>query len=244
MANGGPATNSSQFFITHLETPWLEGRHTIFGKVVEKGMDVVNKIEQNDFIKTITIIRNGEAAKKFDAVKTFQDYFAVESENQKNKLALERATNAKYQGVFDQKAAYFAAMKTKATTTPTGLKYVITKKAGGKKPSAGANIFIHYAGFLENGSLFDSSLVDVLKTYGKLDESRAAQGGYQPIPFQAGKKDGMIPGFIEGIEQLAFGDKAVIFIPSKLGYGEAGAGAVIPPNTNIIFEIELLEKMN
>ena len=244
MANGGPATNSSQFFITHLETPWLEGRHTIFGKVVEKGMDVVNKIEQNDFIKTITIIRNGEAAKKFDAVKTFQDYFAVESENQKNTLALERATNAKYQGVFDQKAAYFAAMKTKATTTPTGLKYVITKKAGGKKPSAGANIFIHYAGFLENGSLFDSSLVDVLKTYGKLDESRAAQGGYQPIPFQAGKKDGMIPGFIEGIEQLAFGDKAVIFIPSKLGYGEAGAGAVIPPNTNIIFEIELLEKMN
>jgi cyclophilin family peptidyl-prolyl cis-trans isomerase len=244
MANNGPTTNSSQFFITHLETPWLEGRHTIFGKVVEKGMDVVNKIEQNDFIKTITIIRNGEGAKKFDAVKTFQDYFTVESENQKNKLALERAANAKYQAVFDQKVAYFAAMKPKATTTPTGLKYVITKKAGGKKPSAGTNVFIHYAGFLENGSLFDSSLVDVLKMYGKLDESRAAQGGYQPIPFQAGKKDGLIPGFIEGIEQLSFGDKAVIFIPSKLGYGEAGAGAVIPPNANIIFEIELLEKMN
>jgi cyclophilin family peptidyl-prolyl cis-trans isomerase len=244
MANNGPTTNSSQFFITHLETPWLEGRHTIFGKVVEKGMDVVNKIEQNDFIKTITIIRNGEGAKKFDAVKTFQDYFTVESENQKNKLALERAANAKYQAVFDQKVAYFAAMKPKATTTPTGLKYVITKKSGGKKPSAGTNVFIHYAGFLENGSLFDSSLVDVLKMYGKLDESRAAQGGYQPIPFQAGKKDGLIPGFIEGIEQLSFGDKAVIFIPSKLGYGEAGAGAVIPPNANIIFEIELLEKMN
>jgi cyclophilin family peptidyl-prolyl cis-trans isomerase len=244
MANGGPATNSSQFFITHLETPWLEGRHTIFGQVVEKGMDVVNKIEQNDFIKTITIIRNGEAAKKFDAVKTFQDYFAVESENQKNKLALERAANAKYQAVFDQKAAYFAAMKAKATTTPTGLKYVITKKAGGRKPSAGTNVYIHYAGFLENGSLFDSSIIDVLKTFGKLDESRAAQGGYQPLPFQIGKKDGMIPGFIEGIEQLSFGDKAVIFIPSKLGYGEAGAGSVIPPNANIIFEIELLEKMN
>jgi len=243
MANNGPATNSSQFFITHLETPWLEGKHTIFGQVAGNGMDVVNKIEQNDFIKTITIIRNGEAAKKFDAVKTFHDYFIVEAENQKNKLAIEAAANAKYKVVYDQKVAFFAAMKAKATTTPTGLKYVITKKAGGKKPSAGANVYIHYAGFLENGSLFDSSIVDVLKTFGKLDESRAAQGGYQPIPFQLGKKDGLIPGFIEGIEQLSFGDKAVIFIPSKLGYGEAGAGGVIPPNANIIFEIELLEKM-
>ena len=52
----------------------------------------------------------------------------------------------------------------------------------------------------------------------------------------------MIPGFIEGLEQLSFGDKAVIFIPSRLGYGAAGAGGVIPPNANIIFEIELLEK--
>jgi peptidylprolyl isomerase len=53
----------------------------------------------------------------------------------------------------------------------------------------------------------------------------------------------MIPGFIEGLEKLSFGDKAVIFIPSRLGYGEAGAGGVIPPNANIIFEIELLENM-
>ena len=243
MANNGPATNSSQFFITHLETPWLEGKHTIFGQVVGNGMDVVNKIEQGDYMVKVTIIRNGEAAKKFDAVKTFRDYYTVEAENQKNKLAIEAAANAQYQAVFDQKVAEFDALKAKATTTPTGLKYVITKKAGGKKPSAGANIFIHYAGYLENGSLFDSSIQEILKKYGKLDESRAAQGGYQPIPFQTGKKDGLIPGFIEGIEQLSFGDKATIFIPSRLGYGEAGAGGVIPPNANIIFEIELLEKM-
>ena len=243
MANGGPATNSSQFFITHLETPWLDGKHTIFGHVVENGMEVVNKVVQDDFIKTITIIRNGEAAKKFDAVKTFSDYFAMEAENQKNKLAMEAAANAKYKVVNDQKAASFTALKAKSTKTPSGLQYVITKKSGGKKPASGANIYIHYAGFLENGTLFDSSIEEVAKTFGKYDENRAAQGGYQPIPFQAGRKDGMIPGFIEGLEKLSFGDKAVLFIPSKLGYGEAGANGVIPPNADIIFEIELLENL-
>ncbi len=243
MANNGPTTNSSQFFITHLETPWLEGKHTIFGQVVDKGMDVVNQIEQGDYMVKVTIIRNGEDAKKFDAVKTFRDYFSLEAENQKNKLAIDAAANAKYKAVFDQKAANLTALKSKSIKTPTGLQYVITKKAGGKKPANGTNVYIHYAGFLENGSLFDSSIEDVSKTFGKYDANRAAQNGYQPLPFQVGRKDGMIPGFIEGLEKLSFGDKAVIFIPSKLGYGEAGAGDVIPPNANIIFEIELLEKM-
>ena len=243
MANNGPGTNSSQFFITHVETPWLDGKHTIFGHVVEKGMDVVNKIEQNDSILKVTIIRNGKAAKQFDAVKVFHDYFVVESENQKKKMAEEATLDAKYKVVREQKAAYFTALKSKAIKTATGLQYVITKKGGGKKPANGSTIYIHYAGFLENGSLFDSSIEEVAKTFGKYDPNRAAQHGYQPIPFQAGRKDGMIPGFIEGIEKLSFGDKAVIFIPSNLGYGEAGAGGIIPPNANLIFEIELLEKM-
>lgn len=241
MANSGPATNSSQFFITHLETPWLDGKHTIFGHVVDNGMEVVNKIIQDDYMTKVTIIRNGEAVKKFDAVKIFHDYFSVEAENQKNKAAIQAAENEKYKAVFDQKSAYFTDLKAKSTKTPSGLQYFITKKAGGKKPAKMTDVLIHYAGFFENGSLFDSSIEEVNKTFGKLDANRAAQGGYQPMPFQIGKKDGLIPGFIEGIEKLSFGDKAVIFIPSNLGYGEAGAGGVIPPNTNIIFEIELLE---
>ena len=247
MANNGPTTNSSQFFITHLATPWLEGKHTIFGHVVENGMEVVNKIEQNDYINKVTIIRNGEAAKKFNAVKIFNDYFTIESENQNKRAAIDaenkKVYNEKYKEVREQKVAYFSDLKAKATKTPTGLQYVITKKSGGKKPAKGTNVFIHYAGFLEDGELFDASIESVAKTFGKYDENRAAQNGYQPIPFQAGKKDGMIPGFIEGLEKLSFGDKAVIFIPSRLGYGAAGAGGVIPPNANIIFEIELLEKM-
>lgn len=245
MANNGPATNSSQFFITHIETPWLDGKHTIFGHVVGNGMEAVNKILQDDYMSKVTIIRNGDDAKKFDAVKVFHDYFTVEAENQKKQAAIDaenkRIFNKKYKTVIDAKVKYFAALKAKATKTKSGLEYVITKKSGGTKPKAGTGIFIHYAGFLENGTLFDSSIESICKTFGTFDPNRAAQNGYQPIPFQAGKKDGMIPGFIEGIEQLSFGDKAVIFIPSKLGYGEAGAGGVIPPNANIIFEIELLK---
>lgn len=247
MANNGPGTNSSQFFITHLETPWLDGKHTIFGNVVGYDLEVVNNIEQDDFIKSISIIRNGEDAKKFDAKKTFYDYFKIESESQKQKVAAEaqakKEYEAKYKAVCEEKAASFAASKGKSTKTSTGLQYVITKKGGGKKPTIGSTVYIHYAGFLENGTLFDSSLEDVSKTFGKFDPARAAANQYTPIPFQAGRKDGLIPGFIEGIEKMAIGDKAILFIPSHLAYGEAGAGDVIPPNTNIIFEIELLDKL-
>jgi len=247
MANNGSGTNSSQFFITHLETPWLDGKHTIFGHVVENGMETVNKIEQDDFIKSITIIRNGEEAKKFDAKKTFYDYFKLESESQKQKVAAEAqaklAYDSKYKAVCEQKSAVFTALKTQAKKTSSGLQYVITKKENGKKPVTGSTVYIHYAGFLENGTLFDTSIEEVSKTFGKFDPARAAAKQYIPIPFQAGRKDGLIPGFIEGIEKMSFGDKAVLFIPSHLAYGEAGAGDVIPPNTNIIFEIELLKKM-
>ncbi|SHH17383.1 peptidylprolyl isomerase [Flavobacterium defluvii] len=231
MANNGPGTNSSQFFITHVETPWLDNKHTIFGHVVEKGQEVVNKVVQGDNIITVTIIRNGEAAKKFDAVKVFHDYFAD--------IAKEKS---KYAGAQKEKVDFYASIRPKATKTSTGLEYVITEKGSGKKPATGAQVYIHYAGFLEDGTLFDSSIEEVNKTFGKFDAARAEQHGYQPIPFQAGRKDGLIPGFIEGIEKLSFGDKAVLFIPSHLAYGATGAGGVIPPNANIIFEVQLLEK--
>ncbi len=231
MANNGPGTNSSQFFITHVETPWLDGKHTIFGHVVEKGQEVVNAVKQDDKIVSVTIIRNGEAAKKFDAEKVFHDYFSEIAKEQ-----------SKYAEVQKEKVASFAALKAKATKTSTGLEFVITEKGTGKKPATGTQVYIHYAGFLENGTLFDSSIEEVNKTFGKFDPARAEAHGYQPIPFTAGSKEGLIPGFIEGIEQLSFGDKAVIFIPSHLAYGATGAGGAIPPNANIIFEIQLLEK--
>ena len=247
MANSGPGTNSSQFFITHVATPWLDGKHTIFGEVVEKGMDVVNAIQQDDEIVKITIIRNGAEAKKFDVIKVFSNYFAQESKNRKKQAAIDaenrKLYDAKYKIVKDQKVAFFAEMKRSAIKCKSGLSYKITKKAKGRKPKIGESIYINYAGFLENGDLFDSSLEEVSKTFGKFDQRRCDARQYIPIPFEAGKKDGMIPGFIEGIEKLSVGDKAIIFIPSNLGYGAQGAGDVIPPNANIIFEIELLDSM-
>ncbi|MBE8723753.1 peptidylprolyl isomerase [Flavobacterium hungaricum] len=232
MANNGPGTNSSQFFITHVETPWLDNKHTIFGHVVAvKDQEVVNKVVQGDTIVSVTIVRNGEAAKKFDAVKVFHDYFADIAKEQ-----------SKYAGVQKEKTAYYAAEKAKATKTTSGLEFVVTAKGGGKKPANGSQVYIHYAGFLEDGTLFDTSIEEVAKQFGKFDQQRADAKAYQPIPFTAGKKDGLIPGFIEGIEQLSFGDKAILFIPSHLAYGATGAGGVIPPNANIIFEIQLLEK--
>ncbi|PWB20836.1 peptidylprolyl isomerase [Flavobacterium sp. HTF] len=226
MANSGPATNGSQFFITHKDTPWLNGKHTIFGHVVS-GMDNVNKIVQDDVMTKITITRKGAAAKKFDALKVIAD-----------DAKKEEAKKAESQKVITAKAAYFASAKAEATTTASGLKYKITQKGSGVKPAEGTTFFFHYAGYFEDGKLFDSSMAEVAKAYGKYDANRDSQKGYQAFPFVAGKKDGMIPGFIEALDMMTDGDKAIFFLPSNLAYGEKGAGGVIPPNSTLIFEIE------
>ncbi|HEX9981188.1 MAG TPA: peptidylprolyl isomerase [Flavobacterium sp.] len=246
MANAGPGTNGSQFFITHVPTPWLDGLHTIFGHVVENGMETVNSINQGDVIKSITIIRKGEDAKKFDAVKVFQDYVATDEENQKEQAVIDaekkRVYDEKYKAVKDNKAEMLAGVKAASTKTQSGLRYKIVSKGNGKKPDAGTMIYIHYSGYFTNGELFDTSVESVAEEFGKLDPQRAEAGMYKPINVLYGRKDGMIPGFIEGIEKLSYGDKAVVFIPSHLAYGPQGAGNVIPPDTDLFFELELVEQ--
>ena len=256
MANSGLATNGSQFFITHKDTPWLNGKHTIFGHVTQ-GMNVVNLIAQDDVITKITITRKGALAKQFDAPKVFADYFAnkaedakkqalIDAENQKKQAAIQadakKTYTQQYASVIAAKVAYLATTKATATKTASGLVYKIVQKGKGVKPVNGSTFFFHYAGYFEDGTLFDSSYEDVSKAYGKYDANRAAQNGYQAFPFEAGKKDGMIPGFMEALAMMSYGDKAVVFIPSKLAYGERGAGGVIPPNTNLVFELEMFEK--
>lgn len=245
MANAGPKTNGSQFFITHKETPWLNGKHTIFGHVVQ-GMDVVNKIAQDDVIKNIIITQKGSLAKKFKAEKVFANYYNNKAEEEKKeaeaKAEAEKIEKEKMAALTAEKVAYLNSQKTTATTTPSGLIYKITQKGTGTKPTAGTTVYFHYSGYFEDGKLFDSSREEIAKTYNVYNEMRAMQGGYNPFPFEIGKKDGMIPGFIEAINLLSFGDKMIAYIPSKLAYGESGAGGVIPPNATLIFELEIFDK--
>jgi FKBP-type peptidyl-prolyl cis-trans isomerase len=142
MANSGPASNGSQFFITHVATPWLDNKHTVFGNVVE-GQDVVDAIAQNDVLESLEIIRVGEAAEKFNAVEAFRVF-----EGSRAKREEEAKKEAKE--AMDKIAAGY-------DETPSGLRYKILQAGDGKQATKGSGVSVHYKGQLVDGSVFDSS---------------------------------------------------------------------------------------
>lgn len=234
MANSGPNTNGSQFFITEVATPWLDGKHTIFGKVVkgEEVIDAIANVEKGPqdkprtdvVLEKVSVFSKGDQYKNYDAAQVFTEGKSKIAEN--NKAAM-----AKIDAEKKRKEEEFAAnqlkmvedMKAGMQVTASGLYYKITKTTDGVAPKAGDEVAVHYAGRLVDGSEFDSSF--------KRNE---------PITFSVGIGQ-VIKGWDEGILLLKEGETGTFLIPSDLGYGARGAGGVIPPNAWLVFDVELVK---
>ncbi|NND63783.1 MAG: peptidylprolyl isomerase [Flavobacteriaceae bacterium] len=239
MANGGPGTNGSQFFVTLKDTPWLDGKHTVFGEIVI-GQEVVdsigsvevekpsNKPVSDVVIQEVNIINKGAKVPSFTAEMEEIEKKRKEEQDRLDKLAADTMTNMN-------------ALKEQAEELDSGLKLYWNKRGKGMKPQEGSMVNMNYIGYFTDGKLLDTSILEVAESYNMVDAQRLAMGQYGPMAAPYSKDAKLIPGFREGLLSMSIGDKVTLFIPSHLAYGEQGAPrGGIAPNTDLIFELELV----
>jgi peptidylprolyl isomerase len=212
MANSGPDTNGSQFFITHNATPWLDGFHAVFGRVRE-GQEVVDVISQGDRIESVKILRIGSEARDFRIDQALFDRLLREAPARKK----EYASRARELALAEIERRW-----PDAQISASGLRYLVLNPGSGESsPEYGSAVTVHYRGRRLNGLIFDSSY----------------QRG-QPATFEIGS---VIQGWNEALTGMRRGAKRILIVPPELAYGERGYPGVIPPNEFLIFEVELLD---
>ena len=251
MANGGPESNGSQFFITHREIPHLDGKHAVFGKTIvnptqlatlkksikdeaklSNAVDslrnvVLNSIVQLDTIHTINIIRIGSKAKSFKADEVFDNEVLLYDESKKTRKEQEASAEvARYAKYLVDKTAFFAKMgEEKAKKTTSGLSILMLKEnPSGDKIVTNKPIKSHFTLYTADGTQIQST-----------------KDGGQPFVFQLDDAEKpMITGFKEGVANMRVGEKALLFVPYYIGFGEAKYGP-FPAKSDLVFEIEILE---
>jgi len=218
MANSGPGTNGSQFFITIVPTPWLDGKHAIFGKVIE-GQALVNTMRTGDVMEKVVIIRKGADAEKFVANQAEFDRFKVEADKSRSEM-IKKEELARANAAAEFETWVYKTYPT-AKKTVSGLFYVVNTEGTGAKALPGKNVSVGYKGQFIDGQIFDQS-----------------QPG-SPLTFQLGVGR-VIKGWDEGVALMSVGSKYTLIIPYNLAYGEEGYPGAIPPRSNLIFETELI----
>jgi cyclophilin family peptidyl-prolyl cis-trans isomerase len=261
MANSGPDANGSQFFITEVPYPSLDFRHAVFGELVI-GLDIQdsisnvetqqgNKPVKDVIITELNIIRKGSTAKAFNAPKVFTEELPKIAQR-KEELQKELQAKAEAeQKIRDEKIAEVAksmkptldAYDAKATSFPSGLKMYMITKGKGPKPVVGNSVKVNYEGYYTDGRLFDSSVLEVVEKFGMLNQARLDAGMYGPMEMKISPDEAMIAGFKEAASLLQIGDKAYFYMPSHIAYGERGRNP-IPPNTDLVFILEMVEIVN